>query len=86
MELSDSNIKKFLVFWKTETLKSFLYFGKSIFSSQARKLKKVHPEKHFLYSGKMELSNSNIKKLNPKKLLIFQELTFRAWKMKKKHS
>ena len=61
MELSNSNIKKFLIFsqkkafifWETETPKKLPYIS----------------------------GNGN-----PKKLLTFQEVTFRPQKKKKKHS
>ena len=61
-------LKKFLYFRKGKPLKSFFSFGKWNFSSQARKVKKV----------RSPLENSLYSKL------IFQEVTFRAQKMKKK--
>ena len=60
MELSGSNIKKclnfgkrkprkkFFVFQETETLKSFLYFGKSNFLNPRSNNKKNPPRKKFL--------------------------------------
>ena len=58
MELSNSNIKKFLIFQETEALKKFLIFQ----------------ETELFY-----ISGSG----NPKKLIIFQEVTFPAQKIKK---
>ena len=49
----------------------------TLHSAQARKNKKNPPQENFLYSGKMELSNTNIKKLfvfsQEKVVLIFRE-------------
>ena len=63
-------MKKFIIFWET-----------SHFSVKARKVKKnPHREIHILYSGKMELPSSNIKKLNifsqKKAFHIFQQIEF----------
>ena len=70
--------KKFLIFQETETLKSSLYFGEYNFSAQARKIKKKPPQENFLYSWKMELCSSNIKKFRTfsqeEAVLIFQEM------------
>ena len=61
MEISESKIKEFLIFLKR---KLFLYFRKwnPAFFSSSLKNKKNPPRENFLYSGKIELSNSHIKK------------------------
>ena len=49
MGLSDSEIKKLLIFSQK---KAFLIFWETAhFSVQARKNQKIHPEKNSLYSG-----------------------------------
>ena len=53
-ELSDFKIKKFLIFLEMDTC---------TVRPNLEKLKGVHPQENFLYSWKMEISNSNIKKL-----------------------
>ena len=48
MKLSASNIKKFLIFQETETLKTFLYFRKwnpALFNPSSKKIKKFAPRK-----------------------------------------
>ena len=69
MELSCFTIKKKYISGNG----TFLYFRKELFQarkikstyffSPSSKTKKNHPEKYFLYSGKMELSSSNIENI-----------------------
>ena len=88
MELSNSNIKKFLIFsqkkaflifQETENPKKFLIFSQ-------KKAVLIFPEtetlKIFLMFLKTELSYISGNG-NPKKLLIFQEVNFQARKNKK---
>ena len=68
MELSNSNIKKFLIFQETETPKKLLIFSqkKVVF------WKTETPKKFFLFQEREA----------PKKFLISQEVTFQASKVK----
>ena len=68
MELSNSNIKKFLKFFQK---KAFLIFWETP--------KNRSPEKILCISG-------NVTFLYFKKLLVFQDVTFRARKVKRTHS
>ena len=52
MELSDSKIKKFLTFSQKKAFLIFLEMEPSTFSAQARKNKKINPDKKFLYFRK----------------------------------
>ena len=74
MELSGSNIKKFLIFSQK---KSFLIFQGTSYISGSNfpnsKSKKNALLKNFLYFGEIELSSPKLKKL-----LIFQEGTYRT--------
>ena len=63
--------RNFLIFQETETLKNLLYFRRE-FSSQ--KNKKKNTLKMFLIFRKMEFSSPKLKKL-----LLFQEGTYRTW-------
>ena len=62
-------MKKFIIFWET-----------SHFSVKARKVKENPHRENFLYSEKMELPSSNIKKLHifsqKKAFHIFQQIEF----------
>ena len=79
MELSSSIIKKILYLWKWnfQALRSFYTLREDFPSS---KDKKNPPQENFLYSRKMELSNSNIKNslyfLKRKLFLYFRNGTF----------
>ena len=68
MELSGSKVKKFL---------TFLEIDPYTFRPKLKKIKTNVPQENSLYSGKMDLSNSNIKKLltfsQKKVVFIFQE-------------
>ena len=85
-------LKNFVYFRKGKPLKSFFYFGKWNFSAQARKVKKVRsPLENSLYSNiknflifSKEKTFLTFKETETLKKLIFQEVTFRAQKMKKK--
>ena len=69
MELSSSNIKKFLLIFTQK--KAFLILQKT-----------ETPQKFFIFQDTELCYNSGNR--NPKKLLIFQERTFNLKKMKKK--
>ena len=71
MELSNSSIKKLLIFSYFLERKLFSILGNKI----SRKMSYILSRESFSY-----ISGNG----NPKKLLIFQEVTFRAQKMKKK--
>ena len=69
MELSNSKIKKFLIFSQKSP---------HPFQPKLEKIKKIHPEKKFLVSQEMELLSCNTEKIQEtktpkKKFLIFQE-------------
>ena len=61
MEISESKIKEFLIFSQKKAFLIFPEMEPCIFSSRL-KSKKNSPRENFLYSGKIELSNSHIKK------------------------
>ena len=69
MELSGSKVKKFL---------SFLEMDPYTFRPKFKKSKTNVPQENSLYSGKIDLSNSNFKKLltfsQKKVVFIFQEM------------
>ena len=74
MELSDCKIKKFLIFLEMQLC---------TFQHKLEKIKKKSTPGKFLYSGKMELSNSNIKNFFhflKRKLFLY----FSKWKPPKK--
>ena len=81
MELSNSNIKKFLKFSYisgNENPKKLLIFWKmEIFIPSSKKEKKFIPPPKFLMYQEIELSNSNIKKI-----LIFLEMEPRTFQPK----
>ena len=92
--LKKTALKKFLIFSQKKEL---LYSGKWNFQAQARKIKKTltkfpifsqkklslyFRKRNYLIFQEMELSYISGNG-NPKKLLIFQEVTFRARKNKK---
>ena len=76
MELSDSKIEKFLIFSQK---KASLIILEMEFCTFQPKIENIHTEKvsYLLYSGKIELTNSNIKKFlifsRKKAFLIFRE-------------
>ena len=76
MEFSGSNIKEFLMFQETETLKKLHVLQEVTF--QAGKNKKIHLEKNFLYFTKwnfLALILKKFRKQKPrKKFLLFQEI------------
>ena len=93
MEFSSSNIKKilifsqkkaFLIFWKIElsdskVKKRLIFLEIKTCTSQPKpKKKKKNPPRQNLFT----LGNGNLKTETLKKLLIFQEVTYKAWKSK----
>ena len=83
MELSATKIKKFLIFWEMElscsNIKKILIFSQKEASLIFREIETL--KKNFLYFKKQNFLTLWGRK--PKKLLIFQEVTFRAQKNKK---
>ena len=93
MEFSSSNIKKilifsqkkaFLIFWKIELSDSkvkkrliFLEIKTCASQPKPKKKKKNPPRQNFFTLG-----NGNLKTETLKKVLIFQEVTYKAWKSK----
>ena len=75
MKLSCSNFKKFFIFQKRKPRKKYLYFRKQNFF--------IFQERYIQNPGITELSCSFG---NEAFLSIFQEVTFRAQKLKRTHS
>ena len=80
MELSATKIKKFLIFWEMELScsnikENFYIFSKGSFSYISGNR---NPKKNFVYFKKQNFLTLWERK--PKKLLIFQEVTFQAQK------
>ena len=72
MELSSSNIKKFLIFSRN---KAFLIFREQKSRKNSLYFKRKYKETELSYISGIR---------NPKKLLTLQKVTFRARKIKKK--
>ena len=80
MELSDSRIKKVLIFSQKKFFLSFRKWNLALFKPKLQKQKKIHPEKNSLYFGKWSFLALIFKNFlyfgkwkSRKKFLIFQE-------------
>ena len=78
MKLFDTKIKKIPTFSKKRVLVIYPEIDTCTFQAKNKKIKKNPPRESLLYSGKIELSSSNIKEFflfsQKKVFLIFQEM------------